>query len=199
MWCHKSGDCAKSCARVYISVFLKSERWTCQHYFAYTVVAITWLRQEGRRLCETRTDGPHAKWRGLCWYNPVIPASSLHTLFRWLCNIIFISRFRLWKSPSVHSFRVLFFVCYVSFMWQVGTTWTVRYLNPSRGKRYSFFQNCKARLRDPPNLVLNAYRVSFSVEERPDREVDHSRASSSEVKNKWICTSVPSFLPPWRR
>jgi hypothetical protein len=115
VWCHKSGECAMSCARVYISVFLKSERWTCQYSFVYIAVATMLLRQEGRRLCETRAHGPHAKWRGLCWYNPATPSSSLHALFRLLCNTIFISTFRLCKLPSVQSFRVLF-LCVIYLM-----------------------------------------------------------------------------------
>jgi len=83
-------------------------------------------------------------------------------------------------------------------LWRLGTEWRVRYLNPSSGKRFSFFQNCKARLWGPPILLLSGYRVYFPDEDRPDREVDYSPASSSEVKNKRICTSVPSFLPSWR-
>jgi hypothetical protein len=99
--CHKSGECTKSFARVYISGFLKSERWTCKYSFAYLVVAITWLRQEDRKLCETHAHSPHAKWLGLCWYNPTIPASSLNAVFRLLCNTIFISTVRFCKFSSV--------------------------------------------------------------------------------------------------
>ena len=61
----------------YISVFLHSERWRCQYWSAYVAAAATWLRKEGREVCETRAEGCHAKWRGLCGYSPRITVRTL--------------------------------------------------------------------------------------------------------------------------
>jgi hypothetical protein len=33
----------------------------CKYSFVYIVVAVTCLRQEGRKICETRAHSPHAK------------------------------------------------------------------------------------------------------------------------------------------
>jgi hypothetical protein len=63
-WSPKSGECAKSC----VGLFLP-ELVCC------IVAASKWLRQEGYKVYETLAEGFHAKWRGLCGYNPAISIS----------------------------------------------------------------------------------------------------------------------------
>ena len=53
----------------------QSERQRRQYSSAYVVVPVTWLKWEERRVCETRTEGCHSKWRGLCGCNPAITAT----------------------------------------------------------------------------------------------------------------------------
>jgi hypothetical protein len=50
VWRVREVECA------YISVFLQSERWRCQHSSAY-VVAV----EESRDVCETPSEGFHVK------------------------------------------------------------------------------------------------------------------------------------------
>jgi len=40
------------------------------------------------------------------------------------------------------------------------------------------------------SLILNGYGGYFTVVKRPEREVNHSPASSAEGKNGWICNST---------
>ena len=56
-WCHMLGVCVKSCER------------RCQYYSAYIAAAIMWLGKGGPWVCETRSEGCPAKWRGLCGCN----------------------------------------------------------------------------------------------------------------------------------
>jgi hypothetical protein len=61
----------------YISVFLQSERWRCRYSSAFVDAAVTWLRLEDHKICEIRAEGCHAKWWGLCEYNPAITSNYL--------------------------------------------------------------------------------------------------------------------------
>jgi len=60
-WLHKSWECTKKIARR--SVLLCSQSGgRCQYSSAYVTAAITWLREEDRKICETRTEGCREKW-----------------------------------------------------------------------------------------------------------------------------------------
>jgi len=50
-WCHKSGECAKSCARR-LNVFLQCEWRRSQYSWVWVVAAVVWLRQEGSQVYE---------------------------------------------------------------------------------------------------------------------------------------------------
>jgi hypothetical protein len=56
--------------------------------------------------------------------------------------------------------------------------WTVRGSNPGGGE---IFRTCRDRLRDPPSLLYNGYRVFLRGKVRPGCDIDHSPPSSVEV------------------
>jgi len=70
-WCKKSSECGKSCACRSICFCSQSDG------VAYVAATITWLRWEDGKICETRTEGFHANWLGLCGCNAAI---------QWLCS-----------------------------------------------------------------------------------------------------------------
>jgi hypothetical protein len=43
---------------------LPSERWRCQYWCAYVTAAITWLRKEGHKVCETHSETFNKKFWG---------------------------------------------------------------------------------------------------------------------------------------
>jgi hypothetical protein len=63
-----------------ISVFLQSEGYRGQYSSAYVVAAITWLRVEGRNVCENSTEGRFVKRRGLYGSNPAIHKNVFNSL-----------------------------------------------------------------------------------------------------------------------
>jgi len=70
----ESRVCAKSCARGLL-VFRNQSGGGASIRLFNVVRAVMWLRQEGRNVRETRTEGCHAKWRELCGCNPAIANS----------------------------------------------------------------------------------------------------------------------------
>ena len=50
----------------YISLFLHSERTGLQQPPDYVAAAVVCLRQKDVEVCQTRTEGCHAKCRGVC-------------------------------------------------------------------------------------------------------------------------------------
>jgi hypothetical protein len=75
-WCHKSRNCASFCT--FVHVFLQSERWRCQYWSAYLAGVIMWMRQGGRKVCETRAENCQVIWLGICVCNTAILCVGLH-------------------------------------------------------------------------------------------------------------------------
>ena len=84
-----------------ISASLQSKGWRCQYSSAYIAVAVTWLRQEDRRVCETRAESCHAKWWGLCKRNLAILMSRFLGAFAklWKAFISFVMSVSLSVRP----------------------------------------------------------------------------------------------------
>ena len=55
------GQCVSTARAVHVLVF-----------FCFVVASVTWLRYEGRKVCESRAEGCHAKLRGLYGCNSTI-------------------------------------------------------------------------------------------------------------------------------
>ena len=67
------------------------------------------------------------------------------------------------------------------WVWQLSMGWTVRGSNPFGGES---FLNRPDRSWDPPSLLYNGYRVSFTGVKRSGRGVNHQPPSSTEVKER---------------
>jgi hypothetical protein len=78
---------------------------------------------------------------------------------------------------------------YTDWAIQAHTDWTVRGSNSCRCKGIFFSQKSPDRLRVPPSLLFSRYSA-----QRPDREVNHSRPSSAELKNEWRGTSTSTWV-----
>ena len=76
------GRWAKWCARRSVC-FCSQRRCGCEYSPAYAVAAIMRLRLKERKVCETRTEGCNAKWRGLCGCNPAIILWRFHISSYW--------------------------------------------------------------------------------------------------------------------
>jgi hypothetical protein len=81
-WCHKSGECARLCARRSVC-FCSQGRCRCEYSSVYVVAAIMRQKYKERKVCETRTEGCNAKWRGLCGCNLAIIFWSFHISSCW--------------------------------------------------------------------------------------------------------------------
>jgi hypothetical protein len=156
-----------------ISMFLQSEWWRCQ----YSSAAIMWLRKEGRKVCETRAEGRHAKWGGLCRYNPAIHESCLHN------HTLYLGYFLI-SLLYLHLAFPNFLIClvfqsnilYVLFTFHIATGYGLD--NP-------VFESQQGQ------KISSSPEFSGPGEKQPEREVDHSPASCSEVKNGWSYTLFP--------
>jgi hypothetical protein len=62
---------------------------------------------------------------------------------------------------------------------------------PGRRKRYFTFPKRPDRLWRLTSILFSGYRGVFYMVQRPGRNVEHSPASSIEVKYEWSCTSSP--------
>jgi hypothetical protein len=60
-----------------------------------------------------------------------------------------------------------------------------------QGHRFFSFTHCPDGLWAPPSLPFSAYLGSFPGVNWPGCKVDHSPASTAEVKNEWSHTSTP--------
>jgi hypothetical protein len=62
---------------------------------------------------------------------------------------------------------------------------------PCTGNRlFSSVKSLEKSRLGPLNHLFNGYRGSFPGVKRPERDIDHSSPSSTEV-NKWSCASNP--------
>jgi len=66
-------------------------------------------------------------------------------------------------------------------VWGLATGWIILGSNSCVD---DIFHNCPDRPRDPTYLLRNAYRPSFSGENRPGGGNDHSPTSIAEVVNE---------------
>jgi hypothetical protein len=64
-------------------------------------------------------------------------------------------------------------------------------LNPGRGKKFSLLQERLDWLWEPPSLLCNGYRRSFSKVKRPGREVEYSPPSRTQIRTEWSYTYTP--------
>jgi hypothetical protein len=60
---------------------------------------------------------------------------------------------------------------------------------PDEGRDFCIFQTVHTSSGVRPASLM--YRGSYPGVQQPGREVDHSRSSSAEIKNKWSYTSTP--------
>jgi hypothetical protein len=78
------------------------------------------------------------------------------------------------------------------------TGWMVQGLNPSRGKKFYFLQNCPDQLWDPPIFLFGGYQGSFPGVKQLGHEVDHLPPSSAKLMSEWSYTSAPHIcLNEW--
>jgi len=73
------------------------------------------------------------------------------------------------------------------------TGWTVRSLNPGKGKIFLFSPRRPYELWDLHSLLFIG---SFRGLKLPGREVNHLRPSNAKVTNEWSCTSAFLFVCP---
>jgi len=62
-----------------ISGFLRAESWKCQYWSAYVAAALTWLKWNGCKVCETGAEYRHAEWRGTLWMLSCYTHTHTHT------------------------------------------------------------------------------------------------------------------------
>jgi hypothetical protein len=79
-------------------------------------------------------------------------------------------------------------------VYRLATGWTVRRSNSSGG---GIFHNLPDRPWGPPSLLYNGYRVFPRGVKRPGRGVDHSPASSAEVKERVELYLYSPSGPSW--
>jgi hypothetical protein len=71
----------------------------------------------------------------------------------------------------------------------LGSSWTVRGLNPCRGK--IFTSSPQWTVFGTSCLLFSGYRGYLRGLMRPESEVDYSSPSRDVVKNEWSCASSP--------
>jgi len=68
--------------------------------------------------------------------------------------------------------------------------WTVRGLNPGRGKNFFSSPNRPERLQVSLGLHFSGYWGSFLGVKWPGHKFNHSHGSSAEIKNEWSYTTT---------
>ena len=85
-----------------------------------------------------------------------------------------------------HKMKIYWLVSFPAGIWS--STFGIR---PDEGKDFCVPQTVHTSSGVHP--VSPMYRGSCPGLQQPGREVDHSRSSSAEIKNKWSYTSTPSI------
>jgi hypothetical protein len=63
---------------------------------------------------------------------------------------------------------------------------------------FSLLQKRPDQVWVPPSVLFSGYQGSFPIVKWLRHEVNHSPPSNAEVKNEWIYTSTPPYMPSWR-
>jgi len=98
--------------------------------------------------------------------------------------IIWLLVFYCWPEPEARNIHIIPRTTILG-------SWTIHSSNSCRGNSLSSFPTCLDHLWGAPSFLFSVNRGSFLGLKRPGSDVDHSPASSAEVKNAWICISTP--------